>query len=191
LDFRIAIMPGSRLFEIKLLAEPILSACRLIKKVFPAASFVVIKAPTVRKSFLTKIFNDPGIEISEKNSYEILLSSDAAVVKSGTSTLEAGLMSTPMVVIYKFSVLTYIIGKYFLRIRKQPFGLVNILAGKPLVKELFQREVTGKSISKEIIKILSDRDYYNGMSRFLFELKKTLHTRGASVTAAEELMELL
>ena len=188
-DFQIAIVPGSRFFEVKKLSGTIVRACRIIKNKLPQAKFVVSRAPTIDELSLKKFFPEELFTITSEKSFNLFRKSDCAIVKSGTSTLEAGLMSLPMVIIYRFSFLSYFIGKYIIRIKKQMFGLVNILSGKLIVKELFQREVTATAIASEILKILSDKEYYELMSRELFEVKNSLQSNKTDV--AKEILKLL
>ncbi|HWR57775.1 MAG TPA: hypothetical protein VN328_02710, partial [Thermodesulfovibrionales bacterium] len=102
-----------------------------------------------------------------------------------------GLLCVPMVIIYKFSWLTYFIAKYIVRVKKQPFGLVNILAKQNIVKELFQSEVTAINIAHEIIQFLTDKSYYDTTSEKLFHLRDVLKNKEASENAANEIREFI
>jgi lipid-A-disaccharide synthase len=190
-NFNIAIFPGSRKFEILLLLKPLLEASALIREKFPKVNFIIPRAKTISREFLAAKLQRSDIIISEDSTKKVLQYCDVAIVKSGTSTLETGLMAVPMVIVYKFSWLTYFIGKYIVRIKQQPFGLVNIIAQRPIVKELFQQEVTGQNIAEEVIRFLTDKRYYDAASRELFELKTILTHKEASKNAAKEVNDLL
>jgi lipid-A-disaccharide synthase len=186
-SYTIAILAGSRQYEISFLINPILEACALIKEKIPNVNFVISKADTISEDFLKNQVGNFPLSITSDPVKEFIGHCDAAIVKSGTSTLEVGLFCVPMVIIYKFSWLTYFIAKYIVRVKKQQFGLVNILAKQNIVKELFQHEVTGINIAHEILQFLTDKSYYDTTSQKLFHLRAILKNKEASENAANEI----
>ena len=190
-SYTIAILAGSRQYEISFLINPILEACTLIKEKIPNVNFVISKADTISEDFLkSKVGNFP-VSITTEPVKKFMGHCDVAIVKSGTSTLEVGLFCVPMVIIYKFSWLTYFIAKYIVRVKKQQFGLVNILAKQNIVKELFQSEVTAINIAHEVLQFLTDKSYYDTTSEKLFQLRDVLKNKEASENAANEIKEFI
>ena len=112
--------------------------------------------------------------------------SDAALVKSGTSVLEAALMLRPMVVVYRLSWLSYLVGRLFVRIAH--FALVNVLAGRAIVPELLQRQATPERMAAEIERLLADGPARADQLRALAEVRSTLGEPGAAERVAEEIV---
>ena len=111
------------------------------------------------------------------------------IIKSGTSTLEAGYFSLPMVIIYKTSPLTYLIGKQLVKLDR--IGMVNILLNEIVVPELIQNDAGGENIIKEASNILSDKQIYEDIKLRLGEVKNKLGGEGASEKAARSILEIL
>jgi len=110
-------------------------------------------------------------------------------VKSGTSTLEAALMLRPMVVVYKVSWLTYLVGRLLVRIAH--FALVNILAGRGLVPELLQRDASPERMAAEIERLLGDRAAREAQLEGLREVRASLGEPGAARRVAEEVARVM
>lgn len=122
--------------------------------------------------------------------YDVLKASDAAMVASGTATLETGLMGVPMVIVYRISAITYyLLTKLVSGI--EHVGLVNIVAGKRLVPELIQDEATPRGIAGALSAMLSDPRYYKEIIAGLADVRIRLGDGGASERAAGVVMELL
>ena len=115
---------------------------------------------------------------------EVVGASDAALVKSGTSTLETALMLRPMVVVYRLSWLSYLVGRLLVRIAH--FALVNILAGRGLVPELLQRDASPERMAEEIERLLGDRAAREAQLQGLREVRDSLGEPGAPRRVAEE-----
>ncbi|MBE0654653.1 MAG: lipid-A-disaccharide synthase, partial [Bacteroidales bacterium] len=120
--------------------------------------------------------------------YPLLNSAEAAVVTSGTATLETAIFRVPQVVIYKTSIINYIIGKPFIRITF--FSLVNLIAGKEVVKEILQFGLA-PSIQKELSKILQNRNYYEGMLKEYKRISLILGGPGTSGRIANRIVSIL
>jgi lipid-A-disaccharide synthase len=119
-----------------------------------------------------------------------LKASDAAIVASGTATLETGLMALPMVIAYRISALNYFILTKLVRGVKN-VGLVNIVAGKRIVPELVQNDSTPKNMADSVTKMLSDPVYYKEVTDGLACVRAQLGEAGASARAAAVVMEVL
>jgi lipid-A-disaccharide synthase len=115
---------------------------------------------------------------------EVVGASDAAIVKSGTATLEAALMQRPMIVVYKMAWLSYWVGRLLVKIRN--FALVNILAGHTVVPELLQGEASGERMAAEVERLLSDPEARAGQLTALAEVRRSLGEPGAARRVAEE-----
>ena len=111
------------------------------------------------------------------------------IIKSGTSTLEAGLFSLPMVIIYKTSLLTYWIGKKLIQL--DSIGMANIITGEKIVPELIQEQANSQNIYLECQKILSDNKLYSSIKSRLSLLKEKLGQLGASRKAAQIIYRVL
>ncbi|HED37123.1 MAG TPA: lipid-A-disaccharide synthase, partial [Ignavibacteria bacterium] len=121
--------------------------------------------------------------------YDLLKHSKLGIIKSGTSTLEAGLFNLPMVIVYKTNYLTYLIGKNIIKL--DYIGLVNIVLGKKVVPELIQNSVSSETIYNECKNILSDRQIYFSIKNDLNPLKEKLGSKGASEKAAKIIYDCL
>ncbi len=144
----IALLPGSRQSEIVHLLPDMLAAAKILLSRFQDLQFVLPVAPTLDQEFLQDFVNQSGVPIRmvEGRVYDALRASDAAIVASGTATLETGLMAVPMVIVYRISSLNYFILTKIIRGVKN-IGLVNIVAGKRIVPELVQQESTPENMA--------------------------------------------
>ena len=194
----IALLPGSRRHEVERLLPAMLDACMLIKKEINDAQFVLPLADTIEKGFVEDIIRNfqfpiPNSQfkatIVQNRIYEALKASDAAIVASGTATLEAAMMEVPMVITYKLSLLTAIIGRLFVRIER--IGLPNIVAGKEIVPELVQRDATPAAIAQAVLRFLKDKDARNNVISELKEIRKKLGSGDASKKAAEAIYKII
>lgn len=183
----IALVPGSRRSEIERIFPAMLEAAERIRAVHPDVQFVVPVAPTLdRADVESHLATHRTVEVKlvDGRAQEAIGASDAALVKSGTSTLEAALMLRPMVVVYKLSWLTYLVGRLLVRIAH--FALVNILAGKGIVPELLQREASPARMAAEVERLLGDRAAREAQLAALREVRASLGEPGAPRRVAEE-----
>lgn len=187
----IAILPGSRRSEIRNLLPDMLHAARLLLARHPDLQFVLPAAPTLGSEALRPFLEASAapVHLVDGRVYDVLRASDAAMVASGTATLETGLMSVPMVILYRVSWLTALIVR--LLASYEHVGLVNIVAGKRVVPELLQGEVTAENIARELGSILSDGERSSRMRRELSDVRRHLGEEGASGRVAVIARELL
>ena len=182
----IALLPGSRNSEISLLGNEMLKAAKLIKSDLPDARFLMPLSSPDHKALLEQNQDTGIVEFSYGNSQEVLKIADLAIITSGTATLEALLLQTPCVTVYKTGWLSFKIIKPLLNIKY--FSLPNLLANKELLPELLQDEVTPENIHTTFMSLFrDDRDKY------LQEFKK-IHISlmaGGSDLAAKEIKEML
>ncbi|BDG06045.1 lipid-A-disaccharide synthase [Anaeromyxobacter oryzae] len=188
----IALVPGSRRSELQRLLPPMLDAAERLKAAHPDAQFVVPVAPTLARAALEPyLAQHAGLEVTlvDGHTEEVVGASDAALVKSGTSTLETALMLRPMVVVYKLSWLSYLVGRLLVRIAH--FALVNILAGRGLVPELLQGEANPERMAAEIERLLGDRTARESQLAGLREVRASLGEPGAARRVAEEVVGVM
>jgi lipid-A-disaccharide synthase len=188
----IALLPGSRRAEVKRIFPPMLEAAERIRSRHPDAQFVVPVAPTLSSEALAPYLRrHPALPITlaPDRTEAAVGASDAALVKSGTSVLEAALMLRPMVVVYRLSWLSYLVGRLFVRLAH--FALVNLLAGRTLVPELLQRQASPERMAAEIEHLLEDAGARSDQLRGLAEVRASLGTPGAPRRVAEEVVALL
>ncbi len=186
---RMALLPGSRRGEVHDLLPPMLDAVAILRRE-RAIEAVVIQAPTIHREQLDAIIKRRGIDVRivSDDREDAVAAADAALSSSGTATLEAAVLGTPVVVMYKLTAATYLLAK---RLVKLPhFSLVNIMAGKKVVPELLQHHVTGDRIAEEVRHLLVP-DHYERVRSELAGVKAKLGEPGASRRAAEAIMSTL
>jgi len=176
------IMPGSRIQEIEKLFNPCLKAALRVASEFNM-QIAVAQAPGINESFYRYSEKERKFRLISSDIYDLMKFSRIGIIKSGTSTLEAGYLQLPMTVVYSTSKLTYHIGKFLIKIKN--ISLVNILLGKRVVEELIQDQVNEMRIYSECKKLLSDQDRYEEIRSELGLIKSRLGETGASRRAAE------
>jgi lipid-A-disaccharide synthase len=183
----VALVPGSRPSELRRIFPAMLAAAERIRASRPDSQFVVPVAPTLARSQLEPYLaahRTVDVKLVDGRAEEVVGASDAALVKSGTSTLETALMLRPMVVVYKLSWLSYLVGRLLVRIAH--FALVNILAGRGLVPELLQTEASPERMAAEVERLLGDRAAREAQLQGLREVRDSLGGPGAARRVAEE-----
>lgn len=187
----IALLPGSRRKEVMHLFPDMLRAAKILRGRYPDLQFILPVAPTLDRKFVEAFVENSGVPLTivDGRVYDVLRASDAAMVTSGTATLETGLMAVPMVIVYRASRLTYWIGRMLISVRN--FGLVNIVAGRAVVPELLQDEATPERIAEELGTILADPEKHRRITEELVRVRKVLGEGGASRRAAAAVIELL
>lgn len=151
----IALLPGSRKSEISNLLSPMLATAELLASEHPDIKFVLPVAETLDESLLHDAIKDSdlNIELIEAANYSKLRQCKAAIVSSGTATLELAMLEVPMVVAYRMNTLSYRVLKRWLTIKH--ISLVNIIAEREVVPELLQDEVTAENLHKEINRLIT------------------------------------
>ena len=180
----IALLPGSRKQEIHYCLPEMLE----VIPHFPEYQFIIAGAPGVEPSLYNQYMKGHNTNIVYNQTYDLLKQASAAIVTSGTATLETALMMVPEVVCYKMGSFTYNVGKHFVHVRF--FSLVNLIMGKEVVKELLQFNIS-KCISEELKRILFNKDYRQAMLDNYVELRNILGTPGASGRIGRRVVDLL
>lgn len=179
----IAIVPGSRRQEISKMLPVMLQAA----KHFPEESFVVTGAPAVPEDFYAPyLASAPNIELAFGKTHQLMLQAKAAMVTSGTATLETALFNTPEVVCYKGSSISVWLARRLIKVKY--ISLVNLILDQPLVKELIQGEFEEHRLAAELKHILTEKR--EGILKGYQTLRSKLGEQGASERAAKVVVEL-
>jgi len=174
----IALLPGSRKQEVQKMLTLMLS----VVKDFTAYQFVIAGAPSLDHDFYEPFLKNPNVSFVTNKTYDLLSISHAALVTSGTATLETAIFKVPQVVCYKANWLSYQIAKRIITL--EYISLVNLIMKKEVVKELIQNDLTTTNIRTELKNILGGPARTAQIQAY-DELEKKLGGRGASVKAAE------
>ncbi len=191
----VGIIPGSRKKEVSFLLPVFLeSAKRMQQKYSRELAFLIPLASTLDKEDIDKsgvadYKNDIEIHVLPDDRYELMAACDAVVAASGTVTLELTLLDVPMVVAYKFTPTSYMIGKALINIPY--FSLVNILAGKGVVTELLQDQVQPASVEIELARILFDENVRKYIKKEFTDIRASLGGATASQSAAQLAFETM
>ncbi len=180
----IALLAGSRKHEVKRCLPLMLKAA----SAFPEFRFVIAGASSVPEEVYSRIIGDIPADLVINKTYELLNVARAAVVTSGTATLETAIFKVPQVVIYKTSLINYIIGRPFINI--QFFSLVNLIAGKQVVKELLQFNLASQ-ITRELNLLLRDSEYQKDMINDYNQILDAIGNPGTSERIAARISEIL
>jgi lipid-A-disaccharide synthase len=179
----IALLPGSRKQEI-LKKLPIMLS---VSNHFPDHQFIVAQAPAIDDSFY-KLFTDryPNVSLAKNKTYDLLLQAKAALVTSGTATLETALFGVAEIVCYKGSPISYQIAKRVIKVKY--ISLVNLIMDKPVVKELIQNDLTTDNLKKELTELLTSKERIEVLQKDYADLKNLLNQGGnASAKAAHSI----
>ena len=175
----VALLPGSRKQEI----EKMLPVMAKMSSCFSNYQFVVAGVSTQQKDFYVSLAGKSGVKYIFGKTYDLLEHSTAALVTSGTATLETALFGVPEVVCYKGGMISYQIAKRLVKV--DYISLVNLIMEKEVVRELIQNDFNEKNLQKELGKLLNQPDYRNQIILNLNELKNKLGRSGASKRTAE------
>ena len=190
----VALLPGSRLAEIKLLGTDFARAAAYIAERRPEIRFVSPMASArVRQAFERKISevpNAPEIRRFDGHAQQVLAAADAVIVASGTASLETLLSRRPMVVAYRFNAITAFVVRALGMVKVQHFSQPNLLAGRTLVPELLQEQVSGESLGAALLRVLEDRELLAEMQHEFRKVHETLRRGGADL-AATAILECL
>jgi lipid-A-disaccharide synthase len=187
----IAILPGSRTNEVTRILPHLVEAATLIRAALPDAQFLVARAPNLADDLFKPLQRAalPRTVIVEGDTDTVLTAADVALTASGTATVQAALHDTPMVIVYRVSPLTYMLGRRLLTI--DTFGMVNLIAGSKIVPELIQHDFTPQSVAREALSMLTDRSRSAHIRDGLRGVRSKLGSAGASHRAAKAILNAL
>ena len=179
----IALLPGSRKQEVNRMLSVML---KVVRK-FPEYQFVIACAPSLPVSYYKQIIGEKAnVRLVLNRTYQLLQLSSAAIVTSGTATLETALLDVPEVVCYKANKISYIIARHLARVKY--ICLVNLIMDRLVVKELIQNDMTVENITSEVKSLLTNQKRQKKLLEDYEELKYVLGNAGASDRAAETII---
>jgi lipid-A-disaccharide synthase len=187
----VSFLPGSRIKELQRILPPMLDAIVLLRRSHPKIQPVVVVAPSRTAAEAAEIVSrhaSGSVKLIEQQTREALAASAVAAIASGTATLEAALLETPTVIVYKESQINWhTLGRL---ITVPHYGLVNLVAGREIATELMQNQLTGENLASKLSELL-DPDANKQMRETLREVAHKLGQPGASQRAAELILEFL
>jgi len=187
----LALLPGSRKEEVTNLLPVMVQAAEKIRSKHARLKCLLPRASTVPSELLEELLRESSLDVrvTQGEVYRVLKASDLALVASGTATLEAAILETPMVIVYRVSPLSYWIGQ---RVISVPFiGLVNLVAGEEVVPELIQADVTPDRLAQEAMDILDHDDRRRNMVNKLRAIRAALGQGSASGRTARIALEMM
>jgi len=187
----VGILPGSRMNEIKRMLPVMLTAAEKLQKRDINIQFVLPQADSITDELLQTFLQQSSVEIKviKNQPYDVIQCCDAIMTTSGTASLEIALLQIPMVIAYRLSAITFFFAKYL--VNTQFIGLPNIVAGKGIIKELIQHDLTVDNLADEIDKILENKGYREKMLTELAMVKDKLGQGGGSKNMADLAVQML
>ncbi len=187
----IALLPGSRKSEINYILPVMLKAAVEIQKKVNNVQFLIAKPPHLDLKLYTRKMDSfkLNLKIIEDRTYDCLQAADFALVASGTATLEAAILETPLVVIYKMGLLNYLL--YKPQVKVPYIGMVNIVAGKKIAEEFIQFGTKPKKIADFVSDTLNNPQRLATLKQNLSPIKTYLEEGGASLRAARIIVDFL
>jgi lipid-A-disaccharide synthase len=184
-DRVIALLPGSRKQELKRIIPLMI---KVVNK-FPDQKFSVAAVNNIDQSFYEGLKALKNVDLVFEDTYNLLQNSQAAIVTSGTATLETALFKVPQIVVYKANALSYWLAIGLIKVRY--ISLVNLIAGREVVKEMLQAAANPDSVSEELNRILTDSNYRTKMLEGYDQIIRILDTGSASENAARLMVSYL
>ena len=186
----IGLLPGSRTGEVKGLLPVFLEAARLLQRDRPIRLILAV-AETVDQEAIKRTCDEAGMDVRlvPQDPNGVMAASDLLFIASGTATLQAAIIGTPMVIAYKLPWFTYLLARLLVRV--DSIGLANIVAGKPFIPELIQHRATPQNLADEARRILDDAARREGMRAEMARVRSLLGALGASARAAAAVLDQL
>jgi lipid-A-disaccharide synthase len=186
----LALLPGSRPSELRHNLPAMADAVPLIAAQVPGLQVLVARAPALDAALFAPLdrlrTSQVPLAVPERASDDVLAASDVVVTASGTATVQAALHGRPMVIVYRLSPMTYRMGRAFVRVGT--YGMVNLIAGRPVVPELIQDAFTAPAVAREAVSLFTDTVRAEAMRRDLADVRARLGGAGGSRRAAEAVL---
>ena len=178
----VALLPGSRPNEIRHVLHTVIESLPLIRAAVPGVQFLLARAPGLDDA----LFAGTDVPAVVAQSDNVLEAADVAIVASGTATIQTALHDTPMVIVYRLSALSYAIARRLVGLTS--FGMVNLVAGRPIVTELIQDGFTPAAVAADAIALLTSTSRAEAMRRDLLDVRTKLGGAGATERAADAVL---
>jgi lipid-A-disaccharide synthase len=187
----IGLIPGSREREVRKMFPAMLDAASFLHSRIEGIQFAAACAPSIETGFLASFIqtDHPTITLVQKKTHELMAAADALMITSGTATLEAGIIGIPHVICYRVGLITYLIAKPL--VKTKDVGLVNIAAGKRILPELIQYNMTPSNIADNIEEFLTDRKKYEQVCKDMEEMASALRQDNTYEKAADEIIRVI
>jgi lipid-A-disaccharide synthase len=181
----VGLLPGSRRSEVEMLLPVLLKAAAQLAVAEPGTHFILAQASSIDDNLIQALLQHSSVpvRVAHDRASEVMALSDVLFIASGTATLQAAVVGTPMVLLYKTSPLTYRLARWLINVKW--IGLVNLVAGRSIVPELIQDEATDERLCQEVLRLLRDPSAYNDMKEGLRQVRESLGEPGASHRAAQ------
>lgn len=188
----IAILPGSRMSELKYHSLPFVEAAKILLRRDPDIQFIIPMAGDEQHAYFTRMMksvhlDELQLKVVKGQSHTAISASDAVLVASGTATLEVALFKKPMVIAYKLMRATWEIARHIV---KPPVGLPNILAGEMIVPELLQNDATGKALADALWFQLTDENNRRSLQERFVAMHYSL-LRNTAQTSAQAILDVM
>jgi len=190
-DLIVGLLPGSREGEIKYHLPVMKKAATQMAQAEPKVRFFLAVADVLPPRVVEMLFreSDSRIRAVQGQTYQVMRAADLVITASGTATLEAGLLGTPMVIVYRVSRLTWWAGRLFVDV--PCIGMVNLVAGKLVVPELLQWDLTPERVARTSLELLQKPAALAAIRTALEDVRGKLGEEGASLRAAQEVLKTL
>ena len=180
----IGLLPGSRVSEVQLLLPVLVQTVARLAGLYSELQVVMAQAGTIQDSLVDRLLADSPVKIRviKHQPNEVMAAADVLLIASGTATLQAALVGTPLIIVYRAPRLTFWLARQLVRVKW--IGLANLIAGRSIVPEVLQDEVTPERLTEEVLHLLRDRPAYREMQQALEQVRASLGEPGASERAA-------
>ncbi len=190
----VAVLPGSRANEIRVILPDLVGAAERIARAVPSVQFVIARAPNLPDALFEPLAGLARVTsrvpcIVESQTDAALVAADVVLTASGTATIQTAIHERPMVVVYRLSPLTYWMGRRFVRVNA--FGMVNLVAEKTIVPEFLQAAFTPEAVADEAVRFLTDETHAATTRAELRTVREKLGGSGASRRAAEQVLDVV
>jgi len=181
----VGLLPGSRVSEVEMLLPVLLKTAAQLVLAEPGTQFILAQASSIDDNLIQTLLRDSPVpvQVVHDRASEVMALSDVLLIASGTATLQAAVVGTPMVLLYKTSPLTYRLARWLITVKW--IGLVNLVGGRLIVPELVQEDATDERLCREVLHLLRDPSAYNDMKEGLRQVRQLLGEPGASSRAAQ------
>ncbi len=187
----VGLLPGSRIGEITRHLPLLLRATRRLEGSQPDLRVIIAAADGIPLDLISSYLRQEvsSARVVQGRTHEVIAASDLILVASGTATLEAAIIGTPMVIVYRLAFISWLLGRLLIRV---PYiGMANLVAGEPIAPELIQFQATPERIADEARRLLESPERRRRMQQRLREVRDRLGPPGAAARAAEAILEVL